>query len=215
MADEAANRSAEKADSGDAQGERDDEHSPLQTRAAFIQNWDWKFIVSLNSAACERGRAQHGLNKEAHQKVQGEWEETRAKELTLLETLDFLRHCHRSAPFLFFNGNTFAELARRLVDVLFADLPRGRRREADSLAAHYVAGVLDRAAMVSGIGALVEAADFQPGDRVKTLKGSLHGTVRDVLPDGRIVWRPDGSETELTALPESLVRPRKRAGRGK
>ena len=63
MDDEAANRSAEKADSGNAEGERDDEHSPLQTRAAFIQNWDWKSIVSLNSAACERGRAQHGVNK--------------------------------------------------------------------------------------------------------------------------------------------------------
>jgi len=209
MADEAENRSAEKADSGDAQGERHDEHSPLQARAAFIQNWDWKFIISLNCAACERGRAQHGLNKETHKKVSLEWEETRSKELTLLETLDFLRHCHRSAPFLFFNGNTFAELARRLVDVLFADLPRGRRREADSLAAHHVAGVLDRESLVSGVAALAEAAGIQPGDRVKTLKGSLQGVVRKILSDGRIVWRPDENKTELTALPESLLRLRK------
>src|SRR5690348_16040640 len=202
MGDEAQNRSVEKADSGDAEGERHHEHSPLQTRAAFIQNWDWQSIVGLNCAACERGRAQHGLNKETHEKVRNEWEETRLKELTLLETLDFLRHCHRAAPFLFFNGNTFAEIARRLVDVLFADLPRGRRREADSLAAHYVAGVLDREPMTSGIGALTEAADFKPGDRVKTLKGSLRGTVRKILSDGRIVWLPHGTETELTALPE-------------
>jgi hypothetical protein len=209
MSDEAANRSAKKADSGDAEGERHDEHSPLQTRAAFIQNWDWKFIVGLNGAACERGRAQHGINKETHEKVRAEWEETRAKELTLLETLDFLRHCHRSAPFLFFNGNTFAELARRLVDVLFADLPRGRRREADSLAAHYVAGVLDRELMVSGIGTLIEVADLKPGDRVKTLKGTLRGVVRKILPDGRIVWQPDENKIELTALPESLLRLKK------
>ena len=206
MGDEAQNRSAEKADSGDAEGERDDEHSPLQTRAAFIQNWDWKFIIGLNRAACERGRAQHGLNKEAHEKVRCEWEATRQQALTLLQTLDFLRHCHRSAPFLFFNGNTFAELARRLVDVLFADLARGRRREADSLAAHYVAGVLDREPMVSGINALMEATNFKPGDRVKTLKGSLHGVVRKILSDGRIVWRPDDNDAELIALPESLLR---------
>jgi hypothetical protein len=211
MGDEAENRSAEKADSGDAKGERDHEHSPLQTRAAFIQNWDWKFIISLNGAACERGRAQHGINKETHEKVRTEWEEARAEELTLLETLDFLRHCHRSAPFLFFNGNTFAELARRLVDVLFADLPRGRRREADSLAAHYVAGVLDQQSMMSGIDALAESADFQPGDRVKTLKGSLQGVVRKILSDGRIVWQPDDNKIELTALPESLLRLRRRS----
>ena len=209
MVDEAENRSAEKADPGNAEGGGHDEHSPLQTRAAFIQNWDWESIIGLNRAACERGRAQHGLNREAHEKVREEWEETRQKTLTLLETLDFFRHCHRSAPFLFFNGNTFAEVARRLVDVLFADLPRGRRREADSLAAHYVAGVLDREPMVSGIDALIETADFKTGDRVKTLKGSLRGVVRKTLPDGRIVWQPDGNKTELTALPESLLRLRK------
>ena len=89
---------------------------------------------------------------------------------------------------------------------MFADLPRGRRREADSLAAHYVAGVLDREPMVSGIISLVEVADFKPGDRVKTLKGSLHGVVRKILSDGRIVWQPDGNDAELIALPESLLR---------
>lgn len=67
--------------------------------------------------------------------------------------------------------------------------------------------------MVSGIEALIEAADFQPGDRVKTLKGSLQGTVRKILSDGRIVWLPDGNQTELTALPESLLR--KKLARGK
>lgn len=209
MSDEAARRSAKKADSRDAQGERDAEHSPLQTRAAFIHNWDWQSIIGLNRAACERGRAQHGHNQEAHEKVRREWEKARDQEMTLLETLDFLRHCHRSAPFLFFNGNTFAEIARRLVDVLFADLARGRRREADSLAAHYVAGVLDRESMVSGIDSLIEAADFKPGDRVKTLKGSLRGVILKTLPDGRVAWRPDGQDTELRALPESLLRLKK------
>lgn len=36
-------------------------------------------------------------------------------------------------PFLFFNGNTFAEVARRTIDLLLADFPIGRRREAASL----------------------------------------------------------------------------------
>jgi hypothetical protein len=33
-------------------------------------------------------------------------------QLTLLETFQFLKSCHRRAPFLFFNGNTFAEIGR-------------------------------------------------------------------------------------------------------
>lgn len=130
--------------------------------------------------------------------------------MTLLETLDFLYRCHRAAPFLFFNGNTFAEIGRRLIDVLFADLQRGRRREAASLAAHYIAGVLDRDSLVAGVEALTAAADFAAGDRVQTLKGTLHGVIRKLLADGRVVWRPDRQSAELIALPESLVRERKR-----
>jgi hypothetical protein len=82
-----------------------------------------------------------------------------------------LRQCHRRAPFLFFNGNTFADVGRALVDLIFAELPTSRRREVMSAVAHYIAGVLPREAMVEIVEALFESADFAPGDRVKTLRG--------------------------------------------
>jgi len=122
------------------------------------------------------------------------------------ETLDFLLWCHRVAPFLFFNGNTFGEVARRIVDVVYLEFPRVRRREAGSLAAHYVAGVLDRDSMARGLEELAELSQFEPGDRVCTLKKSTAGTVRHLLPDGRVAWQPDGSTSELVALPESLLK---------
>jgi transcription elongation factor len=68
-----------------------------------------------------------------------------------------------------------------------------------------VAGVLDREPLSQGLAALVQAADFQPGDRVRTLRGSLKGVVKEVRPDGRVVWQPDVG-AELMALPESLLR---------
>ena len=74
------------------------------------------------------------------------------------------------------------------------------------MAAHYVAGVLDRESMEQGLMALAELAEFKPGDRVKTLRGSARGVILRVRPDGRVVWRPEGSQSELTALPESLLR---------
>ena len=88
--------------------------------------------------------------------------------------------------------------------MLFADLPLARRHDAASLAAHYVAGVLDRDSMTGGIEALSEAADFRPGDRVRTRKG----VVRRILTDGRIAWLPYGNKAELIALPESLLHER-------
>ena len=91
------------------------------------------------------------------------------------------------------------------MDAVFVEFPLARRREAGSLAAHYVAGVLDRKSMESGLIVLSELADFNAGDRVKTLRGSMQGTILRVLPDGRVVWRAD-SGAELTGLPESLIR---------
>ncbi len=60
--------------------------------------------------------------------------------------------------------------------------------------------------MIQGVESLCELADLKPGDRVRTLKGSLRGTVKRILPDGRIAWKPDSSSNELLALPESLLR---------
>jgi hypothetical protein len=45
---------------------------------------------------------------------------------------------------------------------------------------------------------------------VQTMKGSLHGVIRKVRADGRIVWRPDGQSAELIALPESLLKEERR-----
>jgi len=47
------------------------------------------------------------------------------------------------------------------------------------------------------------------GDRVKTLRGSMHGVIKRILDDGRVVWQPEGTQSEFTALPESLLREEK------
>ena len=78
-----------------------------------------------------------------------------------------------------------------------------------SAVAHYIAGVLDRESMTGIINEISEAFDFKPGDEVQTLRGSMRGKIVRELEDGRVVWRAD-SGAELTALPESLIRQKKR-----
>jgi len=180
--------------------------SPLQTRAAFLKNWDWQSVISINRGACERGRAQHGANSETQSACAQEWAAIQSQVLSLAETLDRLRAFHRKAPFLFFNGNTFATIGRELAFALFSDLAPGRKREVGSAVAHYIAGVLDREAMSEIVESLCEAAEFKRGDRVKTLRGSTQGVIVRLLGDGRLAWRPEGIRSELIALPESLVR---------
>jgi len=180
--------------------------SPLQARAAFVKNWDWQSVVGINRGACERGRAQHGINSETGGACAQEWEALRSQVLTLAETLDRLRGFHRKAPFLFYNGNTFASIGRGLAFALFSDLVPVRKREVGSAVAHYIAGVLDREAMVEIVESLSESAEFKPGDRVKTLRGSTRGVIVRILLDGRVTWQPDGGQSKLIALPESLLR---------
>ena len=110
--------------------------SPLQARAAFLKNWGWQSVISINRGACARGGAQHGFNSETAAPCAAEWENIRRQTLSLAETLDYLRGLHRRAPFLFFNGNTFATIGRELAVVLFSDLGSGRRREVMSAVGH-------------------------------------------------------------------------------
>jgi hypothetical protein len=206
MSDETANRFAGTSDGRGHPRGSSGEQSPLQTRAAFLKKRSWELVISYNRGACARGGAQHGQNSESYAAVEASWRLKQTETLSFQETLDFLKSCHRRAPFLFFNGNTFADAGRVLTDYLFAELPVGRRREVMSAVAHYIAGVLDLQSMTGIVESLCESAEFKTGDRVKTLRGSISGVILKILGDGRIVWRPDGTKSELTALPESLLR---------
>lgn len=88
---------------------------------------------------------------------------------------------------------------------VFRELPPLRQKEIASAIAHYIAGVLDREAMVAAVDSLSEAAALMPGSRVKTLRGLLRGVITRVLEDGRVAVRADGSASELLCLPESLL----------
>lgn len=187
MADESSGRSGGKVDRSRSHGGDTGEQSPLQARAPFLKNWNWDTVIRFNRGACERGKAQHGPNPETQEKISKEWEARRELDLSFAELIDFLRHCHRSAPFLFFNGNTFADIGRQIGAALLAELPTTRRREAASAIAHYIAGVLDRELMVEIIESLCETASFKPGDRIKTFRGAGTGVIVRLLPDGRVV----------------------------
>ena len=185
MTDESPLRSGRKSHARDGVGGGVGEPASLSGRAAFLENWHWQSVVRLNERLCGGGHAQHGQNSETHAGCEKEWSQGVKTQRTLLETIDWLRSFHRQAPFLFFNGNTFADIARTLTDAFFAEFPSGRRHQAASLAAHYVAGVLDRDAVVSGIIKLDEAADFKPGDRVQQPTARIHARGGCCSSEGR------------------------------
>ncbi len=56
-----------------------------------------------------------------------------------MEAIELGRQCHRMAPFCFYNGNTFAAIARSLISTIA--LSDTKAAAARSLAGHIVAGV--------------------------------------------------------------------------
>jgi hypothetical protein len=67
------------------------------------------------------------------------WESSHQSMMTLDEMIETCRKCHRLAPFTNYNGNTFAAIARSLIDTL--QLPVETATIIRSLAGHIVAGV--------------------------------------------------------------------------
>ena len=80
-----------------------------------------------------------------------------------------------------------------------------RRKEASSAVAHFITGVLDADSLRASFESLLRAVHLAPGDRVKTLRGSMRGVIVRMLDDGRVALRRDGAAGEIIALPESLV----------
>lgn len=115
-----------------------------------------------------------------------------------------MRSCHREQPFLQFNGNVFAELGRRLLDALFADVSPHRRREITSAVAHYIAGVLEEGPMVSIVEGMAQRFAFQVGDAVRSLRGTFQGTV--VAIEGDVVQLKTASGSIVRSAANSLIK---------
>ncbi len=109
-------------------------------RRNWLGDFDWAQIIELNLRICEKTGSFHGPTSDGHAPCRERWQREHQKESTFREMLEFLRECHRLAPFCFNNGNSFAAVAREIV----MDLGKTASDAAilRSAAGHYVAGVL-------------------------------------------------------------------------
>ncbi|MEO6034499.1 MAG: hypothetical protein ABIQ35_04515 [Verrucomicrobiota bacterium] len=178
--------------------------SVLAARSPLLASWDWKRISELNQIECAKRRSQFGYNSETSGRVKDDWGASNRRDLTLPEAFNLLRSCNRLAPFHFSNETTFAEIARLVTEMSLADLPRTRRRAAGLLGVDYVSRDLDQKTLILELEALTGPLKFEPGDRVRTFKGSMHGTILGLFPDGRLAWLTD-SGAELVSSPEALL----------
>ena len=106
---------------------------------AWLTEVPWDLVIFQNASLCEQKNALHKPTSDGYEATQALWESAHQQPMTLMEVVDLCRRCHRMAPFCFYNGNTFAAIARSMVEHL--GLSGSETAALRSLAGHIVAGV--------------------------------------------------------------------------
>ena len=110
----------------------------------LVQTWlapfDWEIVTGINRGLCRQKNALHKPTADGHLPAKTLWEKNQFKELTLPGALDVCLKCHRLAPFCFYNGNTFAAIARDFIVELSPGSGADKVHILRSIAGHIVAG---------------------------------------------------------------------------
>jgi hypothetical protein len=106
----------------------------------WIKDWPWDTVITINAGLCKQKNALHKATSEGYEAARKLWEESRSVKLSLRETLEICRRCHKLSPFCFYNGNTFAAIGRTIIQDLLRKMPPVKAEAFRSVVGHYIAG---------------------------------------------------------------------------
>lgn len=104
----------------------------------------WQSVLSINQALCQAQKTEHKPNPKTYLNAQQTWEVALLKPMTLPEVLDLCKNCCNASPFVFNNGNTFAAIAKTLIEDWIKSVPPVEAQIIRTTVAHYVAGLVGR-----------------------------------------------------------------------
>jgi hypothetical protein len=107
---------------------------------SWLAPFDWKLVTEINRGLCKQKNALHKATSDGHLPAKNLWEKNQFTKLTLTDALGVCLKCHRLAPFCFYNGNTFAAIARDFIAELSPGLAADQSHILRSIAGHIVAG---------------------------------------------------------------------------
>ena len=117
----------------------------------WLKDWPWETVVTINATLCKEKKALHKPTSDGYDSAKKIWESARDRELTLRETLDLCRKCHKLAPFCFYNGNTFAAIGRTIIQEILQKLPPVKAHNFRSVVGHYIAGTIGSKEMTDAL----------------------------------------------------------------
>jgi hypothetical protein len=107
---------------------------------AWLAPFDWEIVTEINRGLCRQKNTLHKPASDGHLPAKTLWEKNQFAELALTGAIELCLKCHRLAPFCFYNGNTFAAIARDFIAELSPELSADKAHVLRSIAGHIVAG---------------------------------------------------------------------------
>lgn len=102
----------------------------------------WEDVETLNQFLCASTGYQIGRTSDGYPSAKESWERERKRTLTIEQTAVLCHQCHRLAPFLFLNGNTFVAIARDAVIPAIAQLSVADQALVRGTIGHFIAGTI-------------------------------------------------------------------------
>lgn len=102
-----------------------------------LQIFDWDYIVSTNEVLCKKSGYQHGITSEGYEPAKEIFRNAADEPaLDMVEVTEIFRQLHKTAPFLFLNGNTFADVGKTILSMAYTT----HSPEIRSVVGHHIAG---------------------------------------------------------------------------
>ena len=116
----------------------------IEQKRQWLTDITWDSIVGLNRTLCQAQKMEPLINAKTFSAAQESWERAGQKAMDLTEALTICRDTRDRTPFTFNNGNTFAALARHLVEECLRNAPALEGQILRTTISHYVAGTVGK-----------------------------------------------------------------------
>jgi hypothetical protein len=116
----------------------------IQEKKQWLLDVTWDLIQNTNRTLCQAQKLEPLVNERKLAKARELWERAGEKSITLLEAMETCRKAFEQTPFTFNNGNTFATVARGLVEDYLRNAPAVESQIIRTTISHYVAGTIGR-----------------------------------------------------------------------
>jgi hypothetical protein len=113
-------------------------------KRAWLAAVPWSSVVQINHALCQSQQTEPLTKPAAFDQARALWDAAAPRAQSLPEVLDLCRQCYDLTPFVFNTGNTFAAVARTLIEDDLKSMPPVESQILRTTIGHYIVGLIGK-----------------------------------------------------------------------